>query len=93
MTEYVTSPAGHIYPADMRLTDRYGTVEEDKTPWVYVGSTDLRGDLSYEFDEAQVLQHENTKDIIIAADSGCSCPMPFEDTTVADGEFITSLLD
>lgn len=90
-TQFVESPAGHFYPAFMKVTSNYWNTE--KTPWVWVGASDLRGDLSYEFDEAYVWQHEDTGDVIIGADSGCSCPQPFEDTTLQDVEFIASLVD
>jgi hypothetical protein len=92
--ETVTSPSGHVYPADQRLTsDYYWDEEAPKSPWTWVGSSDMDGNLSYSFDEVTVFQHKDSKDILIAHDTGCSCPTPFEDATVSDGEFITSLKD
>ena len=88
----VTSPAGNVYPADQKITARYWN-EEDRSPWKWVGNTDLRGDLSWEFDEAAVWQHEVSKDIIVARDSGCSCPIPFENLELKDAAFLTSLKD
>lgn len=89
----ITSPAGHIYPADMNITTNYWNDEVDDSPWRWVGGTNLRGDLSYEFDEASVWQHEDTRDLIIAADSGCSCPTPFEDLELKGATFVASLVD
>jgi hypothetical protein len=90
----VSSPSGHVYPADQRLTsDYYWDEDAPKSLWVYVGSSDMRGDLHYEFDEVAVYQHGISKDIIISHDSGCSCPIPFENSTVSDATFVTSLKD
>ena len=79
-----------MYPADMRLIKSYYSDEE--TPWKWVGDADMRGNLSYEFEEVAVFQHEDSKDLLIAFDSGCSCPQEFGDHTDSDGEFITSLV-
>lgn len=90
---FVESPAGHVYPEDMRITRNYWSNDEEESPWKWVGETNLRGDLSWEFDEAAVWQHEDTLDLIIAADSGCSCPTPFEDLELKDATFLESLVD
>jgi hypothetical protein len=47
--------------------------------------------LSYEFNMLIVLRNLDTGKIYVAADSGCSCPSPFEDTKVEDLEHVTSI--
>lgn len=39
-------------------------------------------ELSYEFDQFLILRDPRTGEYLWASDSGCSCPIPFEDTTV-----------
>src|SRR3546814_14706283 len=56
-----------------------------------VCSSDLN--LSYEFNEVKVFQHKFHGGLIIAADSGCSCPSPFENAVVDEGKFLNSLAD
>ena len=89
--EQITSPAGNTYPAAERIVANYWS--DDTSPWKDIGSADMDGDLSYEFSEVRVYQHEKTRELVIAFDSGCSCPSPFEDTTVDDVEFLASLVD
>lgn len=43
------------------------------------GSFDNRDDLFYEFDMTVVFRDLRTGLFYVASDSGCSCPMPFED--------------
>ena len=92
-TGFVESPLGNVFPADMKLTKDYWSDDQEDSPWRYVGSADMDGNLSWEFDLIAVFQHEDTKDILVAADSGCSCPQEFESHTVKDGTFVTSLID
>lgn len=87
---FIESPAGHLYESGMRITSDYGA---EKSAWLWVGGADMRGDLCYEFDEVGLFQHEDTLDLLMAHTSGCSCPTPHEENTVADGVFITSLVE
>lgn len=89
----VQSPSGNIYSLDEKLTANYWSEKSEQSPWKWVGGADMDGDLSYEFNEVAVYHHETTNDLLIAHDSGCSCPTPFEDHTVANGTFITSLVE
>jgi hypothetical protein len=81
---------GFKYPARQPITGRYG----DPAPmWEEVGSADMRGDLHYEFDEVRVFKHSFHGGLLIAHDSGCSCPSPFGDTVVEHGTFLNSLVE
>lgn len=40
--------------------------------------------LCYEFNTLRVYRRLSDRKLFYATDSGCSCPIPFEDTTVAD---------
>lgn len=81
---------GFEYPAQQPLADNYGGENE---VWKQIGSADMDGNLSYEFNEVRVFQHKFHGGLLIAQDSGCSCPSPFEDTVVKDGKFLNSLAD
>ncbi len=49
-------------------------------------------DYSYEFDIVAVWKHGESGKIYLAADSGCSCPSPFEDfTSLEELEEIVSM--
>jgi hypothetical protein len=82
---------GKAYPADLALRMPYS--READGQWEEVGAADMRGNLSYEFDEVRVYRHKFFGGLLIAHDSGCSCPTPFEDTTVEDGKFLNSLVE
>jgi hypothetical protein len=43
-------------------------------------------DLFYEFCTLRVYRRKSDNKLFYATDSGCSCPYPFENTTVADLE-------
>jgi hypothetical protein len=81
---------GFAYPAQQPLADHYGSETEH---WAQVGSADMDGDLSYEFNQVTVFQHKMHGGLIIAADSGCSCPSPFENAVVEYGTFLNTLAD
>ncbi|WP_353707259.1 hypothetical protein ABRQ22_14730 [Cellulosimicrobium sp. ES-005] len=51
------------------------------------------GEASYDFNQTAVFRHKDTGTLFIASDSGCSCPSPFEDTTVRDATVIHHLRD
>src|SRR3546814_4515199 len=53
----------------------------------------MDGNLSYEFNEVKVFQHKFHGGLLIAQDSGCSCPSPFENAVVDEGKFLNSLAD
>lgn len=50
----------------------------EKSGLVLVDSLD-RPNMSYEYETLIVLQHIDSGRIFYAQDSGCSCPVPFED--------------
>lgn len=50
-------------------------------------------DESYQFDLTRVYVEDGTGNLFFADDIGCSCPTPFEDTTVDDLTPITRLQD
>lgn len=83
----VASPNGNHYDASQPLFD---SVEKS---WSWVGSADMQEDLWYEFNEVAVFRHNRTGDLLAAWDTGCSCPIPFEETVVNDGTFLASLKD
>lgn len=66
--------------------------EEVIAPFEYVDGFEWSYE-SYRFDETNIYLHKPTGRIFYASDSGCSCPSPFEDTTVSDLTEITSLHD
>lgn len=82
---------GKAYPADLALKMPYGRADDGQ--WEEVGAADMYGNLSYEFNEVRVFRHKFFGGLLIAHDSGCSCPTPFEDTTVEDGKFLNSLVE
>ncbi len=82
---------GKAYPANLSLVMPYS--READGQWEEVGTAQMRGDLSYEFDEVRVFRHKFFGGLLIAHDSGCSCPTPFEDSKVKDGRFLNSLVD
>lgn len=41
-------------------------------------------DLCYEYNELCVFQRVSDRRLFYAMDSGCSCPIPFENCTIAD---------
>ena len=43
---------------------------------------ELSKDISYQFDQLVVLRNKKTNKHYIMQDSGCSCPIPFEDMTI-----------
>lgn len=93
-TGYEPEPVFHrgkAYPANLSLTMPYS--READGQWEEVGGAQMRGDLAYEFDEVIVFRHKFFGGLIIAHDSGCSCPTPFEDMTVKDGRFLNRLVD
>lgn len=49
-------------------------------------------DESYEFNLTAVYRHEDGR-LFVASDSGCSCPIPFDDTRESDLTPITRLQD
>lgn len=49
------------------------------------------GGACYDFDLTRVWVHKPTGSLFVADDSGCSCPSPFESTTVGDLTPINSL--
>lgn len=75
---------GFTYPAQLPLST---------SDWNEIGTADLDGDLYYEFNEVRVFQHKLHGGLLIAQDSGCSCPTPFEDAVVDSGRFLNSLVD
>lgn len=81
---------GFSYPAQQPLADNYGGETE---AWAQIGSADMDGNLSYEFNEVKVFQHKFHGGLLIAQDSGCSCPSPFENAVVDEGKFLNSLAD
>jgi hypothetical protein len=82
---------GKAYPSNLALVMPYG--READGQWEVVGSADMRGDLSYEFDQVTVFRHKFFGGLLIAHDSGCSCPTPFEDHSVKAGQFLNSLVE
>lgn len=48
---------------------------------------------SYEFDQTAVFESKETGMLFYADDTGCSCPIPFENTTFDDLTPITRLQD
>ena len=52
---------------------------------------EVEREASYDFDMVVVFRHEETGALYWAADSGCSCPAPFEDYTSVDS--LTRLTD
>lgn len=82
----------YVYDLDELVREHWWR-DDEPSNWESIGGADVRGDLSYEFDEVQVFKHKVTGQLLIAHDSGCSCPSPFEDTTVRDGRFIHRLKD
>ena len=55
------------------------SVEWDNEPW--------------QFNITAVFHHKPTGALFYASDSGCSCPSPFESTTIADLEPLTRMQD
>lgn len=55
------------------------------------GEIDFAG--SYEFDITAVLRAEATGAFFYLSDSGCSCPTPFENTTVEELQPLNSLYE
>lgn len=55
--------------------------------WEVLGEVDVAG--SYEFDILLVLRNKNDGRIVWSCDSGCSCPMPFEDHVASDWKEVT----
>jgi len=51
-------------------------------------SIDLAG--SYEFDTYLLLRNKETQKLFVASDSGCSCPVPFENVGVDDLQELTN---
>lgn len=82
---------GYLYDGNQGVTMPYG--READGQWEEVGSADMESGLSYEFDQVTVFRHRFSGGLLIAHDSGCSCPMPFENTTVKDGKFLSKLWD
>ena len=72
---------------DWRNDERYGT-----HPYEMIGDVQW-GYADYEFDLTAVFQHKPTGRLFLAHDSGCSCPIPFEDMTEEDATEITRLYD
>lgn len=81
---------GFEYLAQEPIAGPYG---EQVPAWERVGSADMDGNLSYEFNEVRVFKHALHGGLLIAQDSGCSCPSPFESAVVDDGKFLDTLAD
>lgn len=91
MTEIIETSPEYAYNLNERLESSWGRSVESN--WEAIGEAEMDGDLSYEFDTVRAWRHKSTGAVVIAHDSGCSCPMPFEDTTVADVTFVHRLVD
>lgn len=85
--------SAYTYVMDERLTQGWDPDAHVSVPWDEVGSADTYPDLSYEFDEVRVFRHRVTGALVIAHDSGCSCPEPFDGTRLKDAVFIDRLKD
>lgn len=48
---------------------------------------------SYEYDQTEIYRRVSDGALFHASDSGCSCPMPFEDVTEADMKPIRTMQD
>lgn len=48
---------------------------------------------SWQFNLSRILRHTETGDLYRADDAGCSCPIPFELTTVGDLDVISRVQD
>jgi hypothetical protein len=71
--------------------DPYSWNDEPKGPDFKELATIQWGEACYDFDLTRLWEYEGK--LYVADDSGCSCPCPFENTTVEDLTEITKLQD
>ena len=87
----MVSHKGYDYDPAEKITSGYSG---PPTAWVTVGSATMDGDAdAYSWDMVQVWQHTQTRALIIAQASGCSCYAPFDGLTVKGVTFLSRLAD